>query len=177
MNNFRGPARAGLGNLGGVTAKATLVFLALSSLAGCETDAPTPRKEPPPAPAAQVELVEAEATTDAVSVIAREAARAQKDGRKLIVYVGAPWCEPCVRFHKAAAAGELDAKFPDLRLLEFDHDRHEAALTAAGCVSRLIPLFARPSPDGRCSEQRMEGSIKGEGAVAEISPRLAELLR
>ena len=37
-------------------------------------------------------------------------------------------------------------------------------------------LFARPTAEGRCSERRIEGSIKGEGAVAEITPRLAGIL-
>ena len=93
------------------------------------------------------------------------------------LYVGAPWCEPCVRFHDAAAAGKLDRDFPDLRLLELDRDRDQAELGKAGCLSQMIPLFARPTPEGRCSERSIEGSIKGDGAVAELTPRLQALLR
>lgn len=145
-------------------------------LASSACDDPPPKPEPRQPPPGKVELVQTSAGADARATIEREAARAQRDGKKLVVYVGAPWCEPCVRFHDAAAAGRLDQTFPELRLLEFDRDRDEAELGKAGCLSRLIPLFARPSPEGRCSERRIEGSIKGEGAVAEITPRLRGLL-
>jgi len=49
-------------------------------------------------------------------------------------------------------------------------------LQAAGYVSRLIPLFAAPGLDGRASGRQMEGSVKGDGAVGEIAPRLHALL-
>lgn len=159
---------------GGVSPRAAFLCL-LVALAACENEPPTPKAEPKKPPS-KVELVKVPAGGDAVVTIRREAERAERDGKKLVVYVGAPWCEPCVRFHDAAAAGQLDQTFPELRLLEFDRDRDEAELGKAGCLSRLIPLFARPSADGRCSERRMEGSIKGEGAVAEITPRLRGLL-
>jgi len=102
----------------------------------------------------------------------------QKDMRRgrLLVYVGASWCEPCRRFHEAASAGKLDAQLGGLRLLEFDLDRDEARLRAAGYVSQLIPLFAVPGPDGRASGRQIEGSIKGDGAVVQILPRLQALL-
>ena len=90
--------------------------------------------------------------------------------------VGASWCEPCRRFHEAVTRGELDATFPTLRLLEFDLDRDQARLQAAGYGSRMIPLFEVPGPDGRASGRRIEGSIKGPGAVAEIVPRLRRIL-
>lgn len=117
-----------------------------------------------------------DAVADASALIREEAARAEAENRKLVVYVGAPWCEPCRRFHEAAKAGELDDAFPQLSLLEFDRDKHEAALQAAGCESELIPLFARPSSDGKCSDRRVEGAIKGPGAVAFITPRLKTIL-
>ena len=40
----------------------------------------------------------------------------------------------------------------------------------------MIPLFALPGADGRASGKQIEGSVKGEAAVGEISPRLAALL-
>jgi hypothetical protein len=92
------------------------------------------------------------------------------------VYVGAGWCEPCRRFHAAAAEHKLDADFPTLRLLEFDADRDGGRLQAAGYVSRLIPLFVRPAADGRSSGRQIEGSVKGDRAVGEIVPRLRALL-
>ena len=54
-----------------------------------------------------------------------------------------------------------------------DRDR----LATAGYVSQYIPLFAMPGPDGRASDKKFEGSVKGDGAVANIAPRLRALLR
>lgn len=96
---------------------------------------------------------------------------------KTIVYVGATWCEPCQRFHAALQSGALDAQLPGVRFIEYDLDRSKAELADAGYVSRLIPLFALPEADGRCSARKLEGSIKGETAVqSNILPRLATLL-
>jgi hypothetical protein len=114
---------------------------------------------------------------DVPSVVQHELARARSDGRRLLVYVGATWCEPCRRFHDATAAGKLDAELGSLRLLEFDFDRDEPRLRSAGYVSQLIPLFAAPNPDGSASGRQIEGSVKGDGAVGEILPRLQSLLR
>jgi hypothetical protein len=118
----------------------------------------------------------APADGEVAPLVQKELLRAQRDRRQLLVYVGATWCEPCRRFHEAAVAGQLDAQFGALRLLEFDFDRDEPRLRAAGYVSQLIPLFAVPGADGRASGRQMEGSIKGPGAVAEIGPRLRALL-
>jgi hypothetical protein len=128
-------------------------------------------------PAGKVEILAAPPGEDATKLIQRAAEQARLDDKQLLVYVGATWCEPCERFHEAAVAGKLDATFPNLRLLEFDRDKDEARLGAAGCLSQMIPLFAKPDASGRCSSERIEGSIKGEGAVANITPRLAQLLR
>lgn len=113
---------------------------------------------------------------DVRAVVQAEIERAGREGRDLVVYVGARWCEPCTRFHDAIQAGSLDTAFPTLRLLEFDLDRDEARLRSAGYASRMIPLFVIPAPTGEASPLRMEGSIKGEGAVPEIAPRLRALL-
>jgi thiol-disulfide isomerase/thioredoxin len=153
-----------------------LPVLFLLAACACESEPSADNKPPPPVERGKVEIVNASLGEPATTVIQREAERAKADGRNLVVYVGAPWCEPCVRFHDAAKAGQLDTVFPKLRLLEFDHDRDEARLRDAGCVSHLIPLFAKPDASGHCSSQRIEGSIKGDGAVAEITPRLRNLL-
>lgn len=150
-----------------------------AALAGCTSDEPArPAAEPAKATGrGKAELVMApEGGDDVATVVRAELERARQDGRDLVVYVGAPWCEPCTRFHKAVEAGELDAAFPTLRLLEFDHDRDEARLVKAGYRSRLIPLFVAPSSSGEASAIRMEGSVKGERAVAEIVPRLTALV-
>src|SRR5262249_26972658 len=91
----------------------------------------------------------------------------------------ARWCEPCHRFHAAAARGELTGRLGTGRLIEPDLDwarsRRPTPLRA-GYQSSLIPLFALPGPDGHASGRQIEGSIKGEGAVGAINPRLLALL-
>jgi hypothetical protein len=134
---------------------------------GTQTSPPAPHK---------VELVAAPATKDVAPLVVGELARAKADHRRLLVYVGASWCEPCNHFHDAAAAGKLDDAFPDLRLLVFDATRDHDALVAAGYDSDLIPLFMVPGDDGRATGRHIEGSVKGEGAVSEITPRLRALL-
>lgn len=124
----------------------------------------------------KVEFLSAPPSGEVASIVSAEQQRASREGRKLLVYVGATWCEPCQRFHHAAQAGKLDAAFPNLRFVEFDSDRDGERLASAGYVSRFIPLFARPGSDGRASGRQIEGSIKGEGAVDEITPRLRQLL-
>jgi len=37
-------------------------------------------------------------------------------------------------------------------------------------------MFAKPGPDGRGTGRQIEGSVKGDGAVNEIVPRLRSLL-
>jgi hypothetical protein len=158
---------------------ASVLVLALS--ASCRT-----RADEPPAPAkvapssspaeAHVRIVPAAAQGDVAAIVRAELGRAREARRDLLVYVGATWCEPCQRFHDAAARGELDATFPTLTLLEFDLDRDDDRLAAAGYASELIPLFVVPQSDGRASSEHVEGGIKGEGAVAFMVPRLRAML-
>jgi thiol-disulfide isomerase/thioredoxin len=140
----------------------------LIALAACDQPAPTPRP--------RVELIEAAATSDIAALVVPELARAQRDHKHLVVYVGASWCEPCRRFHAAAERGELDARFGDARFLVFDRDRDLDALDVAGYRSEYIPLFAIPGADGNASGAKIEGSIKGDGAVGQIAPRLRALI-
>jgi Thioredoxin-like len=125
--------------------------------------------------AARLELEAAPPGEDAAAVIQQARARAEKDGRSLLVYVGARWCEPCQRFHQAAARGQLVGGMGRLRLLEFDLDRDRARLARAGYRPRMIPLFALPAADDRAAGRQIEGSIKGEGAVVQITHRLEAL--
>jgi thiol-disulfide isomerase/thioredoxin len=148
--------------------------LLLAVVAGCGRDEPAPAPAKPlPVP---VEIMAAPPEGEVPTIVQREFARAKDERRTLLVYVGATWCEPCKRFHDAAAAGQLDATFPGLRLVEFDLDRDHDRLERAGYASRMIPLFAVPRADGTGSGQQIEGSIKGEGAVNQIAPRLSALL-
>jgi hypothetical protein len=96
---------------------------------------------------------------------------------RTLVYVGAPWCEPCQRFHAAVLGGTLDGVLARTRLLEFDAEQHGAALHRAGYAYELIPVIALPNPDGRSSGHLLSGSIKGPSAVTDdILPRLRALL-
>lgn len=102
---------------------------------------------------------------------------ADASGQRVLVYVGATWCEPCQRFHKALEAGELDDALAGTKFVEFDADRDRAELKAAGYASKYIPLFSVPDPNGHASGRAVEGSIKGDKAVREnLVPRLLALL-
>jgi thiol-disulfide isomerase/thioredoxin len=154
---------------------------AVIAVAGCgRSDArPEATPERPAAAANQplpVEIVATPADGDVAEIVRAELARAQGDGRRVLVYVGATWCEPCQHFHDAARAGKLDGAFPGLRLVEFDLDRDRDRLQGAGYSSRMIPLFALPRADGMASGEQIEGSIKGPAAVEQIKPRLQALL-
>ncbi|MFT3774194.1 MAG: thioredoxin [Minicystis sp.] len=156
----------------------TSVLVAIAGSGGCKAEEPPVHKEPATEAkkALPVETVAAPADGDVQEIVRQELSKAKGEGRRLLVYVGAKWCEPCQRFHDAAKAGQLDGRFPGLRLLEFDLDRDRDRLEKAGYASRMIPLFALPRADGTGSGEQIEGSIKGAGAVDQITPRLRALL-
>jgi hypothetical protein len=145
-----------------------LLLLALALAGACQR----PRAAPP---RPHVEILEA--SPGPVDAVVRAAlAGARHDHRRLLVYVSAGWCEPCARFQKAVRSGQLDASFPDLRLLKFDNDRDLDRLTAAGYGGEFIPRFVIPGADGR-GTRRIEGGTKAEDTVDRvIVPRLAQLL-
>jgi hypothetical protein len=102
---------------------------------------------------------------------------ADASGMRVLVYVGATWCEPCQRFHKALESGQLDESLAGTQFIEFDADRDRAELRAAGYGSKYIPLFSVPDQSGHASGRAVEGSIKGDDAVREhLVPRLLALL-
>jgi thiol-disulfide isomerase/thioredoxin len=123
------------------------------------------------------EFVRVPESVGEVDALVREAkVRAEAESRRLVVYVGASWCEPCQRFHEAVERGELDGALANVRFLEFDADRHTPGLDAAGYGGRLIPRFAMPGGDGRGTEAKIEGGPKGDAAVPQILKRLEQLL-
>ncbi len=158
----------------------------LTAVAACQRTAPVPETTPvvaakpvldvAPAAKPHIDLVNAPGDGPIAPYVVAEQTRAKADGRRVLVYVGATWCEPCRRFHDAAAAGQLDDEFANLRLLEFDLDRDRDRLAADGYRSDLIPLIALPGPDGKGNGRGMQGSIKGDGAVPQMRPRLRDLL-
>ena len=131
---------------------------------------------PPPPVKKKLEWVNAPAG-DVARIVKSETARAAAAGRQVLVYVGATWCEPCRRFHDAVQAGLLDEQFGSLRLVEFDLDKDAPRLAEAGYAPKLIPLLALPDSEGRASGRQTEGSVKGNGAVADLVPRLTALLQ
>jgi thiol-disulfide isomerase/thioredoxin len=162
-----------------------VTLLALGSLVvvGCREPADVAREAggsagstTAPAATGKMRLMNAPAAGEVDEIVRSAQAKAMADRRRVVVYVGASWCEPCQRFHHAAERGELDAKFSDVDLLGFDADHDAERLASAGYASKLIPLFALPGPDGRASGKQVEGGIKGEGAVGFIAPRLEKML-
>lgn len=141
-----------------------------------EAAAPTVAQAPAERPKAPPELRPAAAEGDVAAIIAAELVSARSEGRALVVVVGAGWCEPCVAFHDALVRGELDDELAGVRFLEFDLDRDRVRLEEAGYASRLIPLFVVPGDDGRATARRIEGGIKGAGAVDHVLRRLRPLI-
>ena len=155
-------------------------LLAASLAAGCSDDRPTATTATTGPALAETRVAVRTmpaGVTDGAAWVKSQREELARAGRPALIYVGAAWCEPCKRFKAAAAAGQLDADLPGLVLLELDHGRDEAALAAMGCTSRMIPLLAVPDAEGRCTERRLEGAIKGDGAVAWMTPRVQALLR
>lgn len=158
-----------------VMLRIAIVMVALAITGAC-SKGDEPAQHSTASSARKLEIVAAPPNVDVAAHVKAAVADAKRDGKQLVVYVGAPWCEPCRYFHDAAIAGELDEAFGDLRLVEFDLDRDGAALERAGYKSHLVPLFALPLDDGRASGKAIEGSIKGDKAVAQIAPRLRALV-
>lgn len=146
-----------------------LSLLCSAWLMACEAPAAAKAK---PEPAPKPQLVQGQVPV-APFVSELEAAHPGK----VLVYVGATWCEPCRYFHQALEAGQLNALLGGMQVVEYDLDQHKSELLAAGYSARMIPLFALPKPDGTASPHLLSGSIKGPGAVTEnLVPRLRELL-
>jgi hypothetical protein len=121
-------------------------------------------------------LVDAAPAGDVAPIVTAQMSASAASGRTTLVYVGAAWCEPCERFRDAAKKGELNDVFGKVDFLVFDLDKDAARLDAAGYASRMIPLVVVPGADGRGTDRHIEGSIKGEGAVADMKPRVQALL-
>jgi thiol-disulfide isomerase/thioredoxin len=161
-----------------------LVPVALVALAGaCRSRERKNESSPPAATAAKPStarpyFVKApERLETAQPFLKEQLASAQATGERVLVYVGASWCEPCERFHEAVEAGELDALLAGTRFVEFDADRHTEALGEAGYVFQMIPVIAEPTAAGAASGRQLTGSIKGPAAVHEnLVPRLKALL-
>lgn len=147
-----------------------VAFVLLVLVGACKSE-----QAPPPAEKVRRLVFVPAGEGEVSALVARELANA--DGKRVLVYVGAKWCEPCRRFHDTAQTGTLDPALPAVRFVEFDLDRDEERLRAAGYTSKYIPLFAVPLPDGRASGKQIAGSVPGPGSPAELTPRLQVLLK
>lgn len=85
---------------------------------------------------------------DALTTIRTERLRAKAEGRTLVVFAGASWCEPCRMFHQAVQDGSLGSTLRDFTFLEFNADDDQERLGALGYTYKEIPYFALPAADG-----------------------------
>lgn len=108
---------------------------------------------------------------DALSLIRTKRLEARAEGRVLVVYVAASWCEPCRRLKAEIAAGRLDERFDRLTLLAFDADRDRDRLEAAGYTYRFIPFVALPAPDGGPADAK-QATGRGGDAWRELLGKL-----
>lgn len=148
-------------------------------LIGCSGKSPPP--EPKAAPAAVAAPAKAKPRFVAVTAGKEVADEVQgilaaSSGEKVVVYVGASWCGPCQEFHGALERGELDADLAGVKFVEYDADVDGERLENAGYGGRLIPRFALPGADGGFGGKKIEGGIKGDGAVKHIMDRLLPML-
>ncbi len=148
-------------------ARAATIAMLVLGLFACEPK-PTEQSSGP-----QISKAEAGPVQEVVKSAMLEAKR---DGRRLVVYVGASWCEPCQVFLDGVIANKLPASLGDVRILKFDNDVDDARLEKANYGGRMIPRFVKPLADGTGSSNRFEGSVKGAAALDNIVPRLEALL-
>ena len=127
--------------------------------------------EPKPATDAGVRIVTAGQDSDALSVVRTARLRAKAEGRVLVVYAGAAWCEPCKRFKHAVETGALDDKLAKTTLLVFDADRDTERLASAGYKFSFIPYVGLPGADGHptdSAEARAKGSESWRELIAKL---------
>jgi hypothetical protein len=118
-----------------------------------------------------VRIVVAGQDSDALSVVRTERLRAKAEGRVLVVYAGAAWCEPCKRFKHAIQTGVLDDKLAKTTLLVFDADRDTERLASAGYKFQFIPFVGLPGADGHptdTAEARAKGSESWRELIAKL---------
>jgi thiol-disulfide isomerase/thioredoxin len=150
-----------------------------TSAVAASTTAATTASAPPSATAAPdaamretgVRVVLASQDTDALTLVRTERLKAKAEGRVLVVYAGATWCEPCKRFKEEVHTGRLDGQLPRVTLLAFDADRDTDRLGAAGYKFSFIPFVALPGADGHPTDTQ-EARGKGSNAWRELIAKL-----
>ena len=138
-------------------------------------------KPSPAAPAidpnATVRFVTAPMDGVVSTIILAQLERSKTENRRVLLYAGASWCEPCRFFHEAVDRGELTGTLGAVDLVAFDAQVDAERMLMSGYESQFIPLFALPNADGKASGRHIEGSTKGPTSVNDdLVPRLKELL-
>ena len=127
-------------------------------------------------PSTGPEWVIVENVSNVAKAVLKETKQAEKDGKQLVVYVGAIWCKPCKDFDTATKQANFGSELDHIRLMKFDWDRHQTPLHRANYGSQYLPLFVVPGPDGKGSDKRFFGSrFKGQVGVEDLKKRLVEL--
>lgn len=120
-----------------------------------------------------VRVVPAAEESDALSLIRTERLKAKAEGRVLVVYASAAWCEPCRKLKEEIHAGRLDDRLARVTLLSFDADKDTDRLGSAGYKFQFIPYVALPGADGHPADS-LEARGKGGGAWRELASKLEE---
>lgn len=123
------------------------------------------------APGGKLRSVSATQDSDALSLIRAERLRAKAEGRVLVVYVSATWCEPCKKLKEEIDAGRLDERYGRTTLLAFDADNDIDRLGSAGYSFKFVPYVALPGADGRPADAQ-EATSKGANAWRELLGKL-----
>lgn len=134
--------------------------------AAASTGAATPAKT-----GGRIQVVQAAQDSDALSAIRTERLKAKADGRVLVVYVSATWCEPCKKLKEEIEAGRLDDRYGKTTLLAFDADKDLDRLGAAGYTFKFVPYVALPGADGKPADAQ-EATGKGKEAWKELLGKL-----
>lgn len=140
----------------------TSVAVTASTTSGSATPAKTGGK---------IVVLPAAQDSDALSAIRTERLKAKAEGRVLVVYVSATWCDPCKKLKEEIEAGRLDDRYGKTTLLAFDADKDIDRLGAAGYTFKYVPYVALPGADGRLAESQ-EATGHGKDAWKELLGKL-----
>jgi thiol-disulfide isomerase/thioredoxin len=140
-----------------------------STTTGAQTpQAPATGAATPAGTSAKLRIVEPPEEGDVLTIVRAQRVKAVEEKRIFVVYIGAPWCPPCVRFHDAIKSHELDEKLANYTIMQFDLDRDGQRLLAAGYGSKFIPYFVLPGPDGKKTQAFEVKILKKEEALREV---------
>ncbi|WP_082771967.1 thioredoxin family protein [Actinoplanes sp. TFC3] len=144
------------------------------SLAACgpavaEAPAAPPAKPAPSAPSAPktkavTVLGDYDEEADAAKDVKDALSKAKKDGKPVLVDVGADWCPDCVVLRKLAAKPEVSPLLKEFHVVsvdvgEFDHNLDVAEDLTVDLRSSGIPALVVLSPKGKVRTVTNDGSF------------------